>query len=116
MDIHCSTFDLYSKSKVCVDVEAVKPYYQALIQKVQFLSLLACFFIQQVPRILSAFTEPFQANFLHKNFSEVSQLSADLPNNFKSCMHVSGSIFQRCFDGELPVHTARGHLRKIRQA
>ncbi|KAG0555377.1 hypothetical protein KC19_12G165200 [Ceratodon purpureus] len=26
-------FDLYSKSKVCVDVEAVKPYYQSLIQK-----------------------------------------------------------------------------------
>lgn len=29
-----SKYDLYSKSKAHVDVEAVKPYYQSLIQKV----------------------------------------------------------------------------------
>lgn len=32
--LHCSKYDLYSKSKTWVDVEAVKPYYQSLIQKV----------------------------------------------------------------------------------
>ncbi|XP_057736321.1 inositol oxygenase 5-like [Arachis stenosperma] len=29
----CSKYDLYSKSKVLVDVEKVKPYYQSLIDK-----------------------------------------------------------------------------------
>lgn len=40
--ILCSKYDLYSKSKVRVDVEKVKPYYLSLIEKVsaavQFLS------------------------------------------------------------------------------
>lgn len=30
----CSKYDLYSKSKVLVDVEKVKPYYLSLIEKV----------------------------------------------------------------------------------
>lgn len=30
-----SKYDLYSKSKVLVDVEKVKPYYQSLIEKVR---------------------------------------------------------------------------------
>lgn len=30
----CSKYDLYSKSKVRVDVEEVKPYYLSLIEKV----------------------------------------------------------------------------------
>lgn len=32
-----SKYDLYSKSKVRVDVEKVKPYYQSLINKVRIL-------------------------------------------------------------------------------
>lgn len=32
--ILCSKYDLYSKSKVLVDVEEVKPYYLSLIEKV----------------------------------------------------------------------------------
>ena len=31
----CSKYDLYSKSKVRVDVEKVKPYYLSLIEKVK---------------------------------------------------------------------------------
>lgn len=31
---YCSKYDLYSKSKVLVDVEQVKPYYISLINKV----------------------------------------------------------------------------------
>lgn len=31
--ILCSKYDLYSKSKVLVDVEKVKPYYLSLIEK-----------------------------------------------------------------------------------
>ncbi|CAI0628495.1 unnamed protein product [Linum tenue] len=42
----CSKYDLYSKSKVHVDVAAVKPYYQSLIAKVStaksLLGLWAC--------------------------------------------------------------------------
>ena len=36
MKIHlfCSKYDLYSKSKVRIDVEKVKPYYLSLIEKV----------------------------------------------------------------------------------
>jgi len=30
----CSKYDLYSKSKIRVDVEKVKPYYLSLIEKV----------------------------------------------------------------------------------
>lgn len=30
----CSKYDLYSKSKVRIDVEKVKPYYLSLIEKV----------------------------------------------------------------------------------
>jgi len=33
----CSKYDLYSKSKVLVDVEKVKPYYMSLIEKVNLL-------------------------------------------------------------------------------
>jgi len=33
----CSKYDLYSKSKVLVDVEKVKPYYMSLIEKVNIL-------------------------------------------------------------------------------
>ena len=32
--VRCSKYDLYSKSKVQVDVEKVKPYYLSLIEKV----------------------------------------------------------------------------------
>lgn len=34
LSITCSKYDLYSKSKVRVDVEKVKPYYISLIEKV----------------------------------------------------------------------------------
>jgi len=33
--MYCSKYDLYSKSKVLVDVEQVKPYYISLINKVK---------------------------------------------------------------------------------
>lgn len=32
--VFCSKYDLYSKSKVRIDVEKVKPYYLSLIEKV----------------------------------------------------------------------------------
>lgn len=39
----CSKYDLYSKSKVLVDVDEVKPYYQSLIKKVTFFPSRASF-------------------------------------------------------------------------
>jgi len=40
LSINCSKYDLYSKSKVRVDVEKVKPYYISLIEKVTKLTRL----------------------------------------------------------------------------
>lgn len=34
IEMYCSKFDLYSKSKVRVDTDEVYPYYQSLIDKV----------------------------------------------------------------------------------
>lgn len=36
----CSKYDLYSKSKVRIDVEEVKPYYLSLIEKVSILGIM----------------------------------------------------------------------------
>lgn len=38
--VSCSKYDLYSKSKVKIDVDKVKPYYISLIEKVKLYILI----------------------------------------------------------------------------
>lgn len=66
--IYCSKYDLYTKSKVRVDVEKVKPYYLSLIEKVW--TFLHYFTIL----LLSA---SFQLNFRAIFYCSISQLSSD---------------------------------------
>lgn len=53
----CSKYDLYSKSKVGVDVEKVKPYYMSLIEKVSTLvTWYGKFFCSMISLILLVFS------------------------------------------------------------
>ena len=50
----CSKYDLYSKSKIRIDVEKVKPYYLSLIEKVNnTLWKLSCLLVFQLKRFSS---------------------------------------------------------------
>lgn len=72
LNILCSKYDLYSKSKETIDVEKVKPYYLSLIEKVRF----------SLSDVAVGLAEPF----LRFSFLKFSQFD--------------GSISQQSWDGK----------------